>query len=207
MSGSERGIGGVRQIDRHGLIALVASVADHGDVDVLRRLPGLEGERAGRRGVVLGLMRAAIGGGEIDGDPLPARRVQRRRIGQGGGSCVAFGDRAARDRDRWGRVVIDDRAHPLPVADGGVGGAAEVHGERLVVFVQAVAAHRDVNRLGRLARSECHLAARARVVRGRRGGRIRRRMAHRHGVARGTGEGDDELAAHCRRRPQPRGRR
>ena len=72
----------VRQRQHERLLALVVGVVEHRDLDRLRRLARGEGQRAGRRCVVLTRPRAPVPRRVVDGHRVGRRAAQRHREGR-----------------------------------------------------------------------------------------------------------------------------
>src|SRR4029077_11797217 len=88
--------------------------------------PGGEGHRAAGAGVVTRRRGGVVGGGVVDGDRRAAGVGQADREVVAGGAGVALVVAHVVDGDGRLRVVVDDGAHALAVADGGVDRGVEV---------------------------------------------------------------------------------
>ena len=136
----DRRVGGAGELDEERLVGLHLGVAVHGDADVLRRLAGREGERAARCRVVGGRLGRPVGGVVVDRDRLLRRAGQGHRERRRRGARAPLGDAHVPDRQRGERVVVDDRALALPVAEDDVArDDRQVHEVVLVLLVDRVA--------------------------------------------------------------------
>src|SRR5262245_33885016 len=144
------------QVEVEGLVGLPLAVALDLDRDVLRRLAGCEGQRAGPGDVIV-----------VAGRRRAVYRAERHRHRL----VVTDGTAGDREGDREGeqvrltlltlglcyvgdadlRLVVNDGAHGLTVGDGRVGRAAQIDEERLVRLAEAVAVDRHGDRPRRLA--------------------------------------------------------
>ena len=117
----DRHVGRSAQVQEEVLVCLPLPVGLDGDLSGLRGLAGCEGHRTGSSGVVRPGRGRTVGGGKIDRHGLAARRTQTDREYGKRRPTVAFEDRHVVDRQRRGRVVVQDRSKPLPIGDDGEG--------------------------------------------------------------------------------------
>src|SRR5205823_523601 len=112
--------------------------------------------------------RRAVGGGVSDRHRLAARGREADREGQVVRAGIALAGGGIINRDRGRRVIVDDRADGLPIAEGGVGRGRQVEEERLIRLVEHIAQDRNGDGLGGRAERECERTARHGVIDARR---------------------------------------
>src|SRR6266498_226858 len=181
------------EVDEEGLVPLLHRVADDRDGNGLAGFPWRKGQRSRRRYVVVaGDGPRTIGGGVVHRHGPAAGRSELHREDGKGRPGVALDDRDVVDRELGQRVIVQNGALPLTLADGRVARIAQVDEEGLVRFVQRVALGDDRDRLRRLAGGKGERPLGAQVISVGSGGAVGGGIGHGHGLSTGWGEAHRE---------------
>ncbi len=128
---------GAGEVHRERLIVLVDRSPCTCTVKFCEVWPGGERERGAGRRVVARSDGRLVGRGKHDGHRKRAGAAHRYREDRGNGAGVGLRDRGIADGDL--RLVVDDRAHALVVAEGRIHLTGEVDEEDLILLEDGVA--------------------------------------------------------------------
>ena len=115
-------------------------------------MSGSEVQRAAGGGVVARRDGVAVGGGVVHGHSLSAGCAECHGEDRIDGAGVALDHRDIVDNERRQRIVVDDGAQALAVADDGVGHVGDVDEEGLDRLVERIAVHQHSEAVGAGAR-------------------------------------------------------